>query len=426
VQAELDRERADIVSRIRNDYDGALRREKLLAADYDAQSRIVTEQAGKSIQYNILKRDVDSNRQIYESVLQQVREASVASAIRASNIRIVDPADPPRVPYSPRLRMNAFLGLLSGGVFGVALVLMRERADRTLQQPGDAQFWTNVPELGVIPSAKLDTPRHVYGKPDPEIAEAPPAAARLLARDDDSSLELITWNRKASVISEAFRNVLTSILFIGENGSRPRLLVVTSGSSGDGKTTAVSNLAIAAAEIRQKVLIIDADLRRPRLHDLFQLSNQRGLSTILRDDAIPPSSVDQFVQPTHIPNTYVLTAGPATSAAAHLLYSPVLPEILAKFRAQYDMVLIDTPPSLNLTDARVIGRLADAVVFVARAGQTTKDVAIVLSRRFLEDRTRVLGTILNDWNPHNSVKGHYSYYSYYPTSDRKTRRADAS
>ena len=143
------------MAHIHNEYDPAMRREKLLAADYNAQSSVVTDQAGKSIQYNILKREVDTNRQLYESTLQQVKEASVASAIRASNIRIVDPAKPPRFPFSPSLTANSLVGLVGGTLLGVAFILIKSRADRTLRQPGDVNFWTHAPELGVIPSAKL-------------------------------------------------------------------------------------------------------------------------------------------------------------------------------------------------------------------------------------------------------------------------------
>jgi capsular exopolysaccharide synthesis family protein len=177
----------------------------------------------------------------------------------------------------------------------------------------------------------------------------------------------------------------------------------------------VSNLGIAMAEIRRKVLIIDADLRRPRMHDLFDLSNEGGLSDLLREQALSDETVNGFVQKTEIPGLDVLTSGPATHAAANLLYSPNLAELIAKFKKQYDMVLIDTPPMLQLTDARVAGRLADAVVLVVRAEQTTRDAIVAATQRFSEDRIRVLGTILNGWDPKRSPNSHYGYYkgSYY-------------
>jgi capsular exopolysaccharide synthesis family protein len=406
LQAEFDRERGAIIEHIRNDYDSAVRREKLLQADYNAQSSVVTDQAGKSIQYNILKRDADSNRQLYESTLQQVKAASVASAIRNSNIRIVDEAKPPHMPVSPSLRANSLVGIVGGTLIGIAFILIRSRADRTLRQPGDVTFWTHAPELGVIPSAKTQGMRR--------LNSADKAASLLPSSKPGSEpVELITWDRSPSLVAEAFRAVLTSILFVGENGSRPKMLVVTSCGPGDGKTTVVSNLGIAMAEIRRRVLIIDADMRRPRMHQLFDLSNDYGLSTLLRDTHHSSDSPLESIQETRVPGLFVLTSGPATTSAANLLYSQRLPELLSQLRAEFDMVLIDTPPSLQLTDARVLGRLTDGVIFVARVGQTTVDATVALHKRFWEDHTRVLGTILNDWNPKSAVNGYYGAASGY-------------
>jgi polysaccharide biosynthesis transport protein len=428
LEAAFAKERDAIVERIHNDYTTALGRERLLQVDYASQSKIVTDQAEKSIQYNILKREVDSNRQLYESMLDHVRQASVASAIRASNIRIVDPAKVPRQPYSPDFLLNAALGLLSGLMVGVVFVIVRERADRTLQQPGDLQFWTNVTELGVIPSAGAETGRRLYyAARRKALPEATPLgltaepgmngapAVILRTKKTEERVELMTWQRKPSPVAEAFRAVLTSIMFSGENGSFPRVLVFTSASPAEGKTTVASNLGIALAEIRQKVLIIDADLRKPRMHELFDVPNDRGLSDLLQGPPAVNGTLEAalrgIVQETSIPGLHVLPSGPPTHAAANLLYSPNLAEIIKKFRHEFDMILVDTPPMLNIADARVAGRLADAVVFVARAGRTTRDAALAAHQRFAEDRTPILGTILNDWDPAKSPGGYYGNYS---------------
>ncbi len=159
LQAAFDRDRAAILSKIRNEYDEATRREKLLTAAYDAQTKEVTGEGEKSIQYNILKREVDSNRQLYDTMLQQLKESTMASAMRASNIRVVDPATVPRRPYKPNAPQSAALGLLAGIFGGAAFIVMRDRADRTIQQPGDANFYLNVPELGIIPSGDIDKSR---------------------------------------------------------------------------------------------------------------------------------------------------------------------------------------------------------------------------------------------------------------------------
>jgi capsular exopolysaccharide synthesis family protein len=412
-------ERKSILERIRHDFDEASRREALLQQDYDTQARLVTADGEKSVQYNILKREVDSNRQLYDAMLQRVKESSIASAMRASNIRVVDAASTPRTPYKPSLKINGGLGLLAGLLLGIAFVIIREREDRTLQEPGEAPFWLNVPELGIIPSALergrlsnsyYSSKRVVEAKPSLSLAvlaEGEPAPA------SPEQIELVTWQRKASMIAEAFRVVLTSLLFTGNNGSRPRVLVLTSAGPREGKSTVASNLAIALAEIKQKVLLIDADLRKPRQHEIFHVPNERGLGTLLAERPLPPERLEGIVQQTRIPGLFLLPSGPSTQAAANLLYSANLPELLAKFKQEFDMVILDTPPMLLMPDARVVGRIADGVLLVFRAGLTTRDAAMASRQRFSEDETRVVGTILNGWDPKRTSNGYYGYRNGY-------------
>jgi capsular exopolysaccharide synthesis family protein len=415
-QAELDilestfrRGRADILRHIEDEYVEARSREKMLADAYDLQTRDVTGQGEKLIQYNILKREVDSSRQLYDTMLQQTKQASIATAMRASNLRVVDPAAVPEAAVSPDFKLNGVFGLCSGLFLSIVLVTIRERADRTVQQPGDIRSWTDLAELGAIPAASRA--RNSYRRALPVAVESDGAAADASvarSRRGGGEIELMTWNQKGSLVAEAVRCTLTSILFIGDNGSRPRVLVVSSANPGEGKTTIVANLALAGAEIRHKVLIVDADLRRPRIHKVFDLPNRRGLSDILREE-MSAEVLSGLVQETRVPRLHVLTAGVPTEAAAHLLYSPNLGALLARFRTEYDMILVDAPPMLQMTDARVAGRLADAVVLVSRAGKTTRDALIAARDRFVEDRIRVLGVVLNDWNPRKTLNGYYGY-----------------
>jgi capsular exopolysaccharide synthesis family protein len=420
LETALETERAAILSRIRNEYDEAQRREKLLAAAYGSQAEVVTHDSEKEIQYNILKREVESNRQLYEAMLQRVKESAIASAMKASNVRVVDAAKTPGRPYKPSLPDNAGLGLLAGGFLGIAFVVMRERANRTLQQPGDAPFLLNVPELGAIPNARASSRNRMYYLRNKETpAEASRTTNTLLTGTGDEKagprerVELVTLQRRPSMVAEAFRTVLTSILFSGENGSRPRVLAITSPGPYEGKTTVTTNLSIALAEIGRKVLLIDADLRRPRIHEIFRLDNEVGLASLLSEAAMDNASVDAAVRETAVPNLFALPSGPSTSAAASLLFSPHMQELLKRFKGEFDTVLIDTPPTLQMPDARVIGRLSDAVVLVTRANHTTRDAILAARQRFGEDKTRVLGTILNDWDPKLAPNGYYGYYKGY-------------
>ena len=443
LQKSLSSQRTDILRRIKNEYDEANRRERLLTAAYAAQTGIVTDQGEKAIQYNILKREVDSNRQIYDNMLQRMKEASVASALRASNIRVIDPAKVPAKPSMPSIPLNATLGLLAGGFFGVAFIVLTDRADRTIQEPADIALYLNVRELGLIPSNSMASKHsrgYFYSKREPKEIE-----------DDANKSErlgLVTYQKKASLIAESFRAALASILFTRQSSRQPKTFVVTSPSPSEGKTTVVCNLAISIAETGQRVLLVDADTRKPRIHEIFGVSNELGLTTLLQaresvelvnghrtselmaaggTDGAPASnwnSLDEgelaadreylsFVHQTAVANLSVLPAGPSVSGATNLLYSPRMQEYLTRFLRDFDMVIFDTPPMLTIVDARVIARHTDGVVLVIRAGKTTRDAAVAAQTRLREDGIYVLGTIMNDWNPKRAPGGYYGYYNGY-------------
>jgi capsular exopolysaccharide synthesis family protein len=416
LEAALERERGNILKRIHNEYQTALRREKLLARDYSAQSRFVTSQAGKVTHYNILKREADTTRELYQTMLHKVKEAGVASALRASNIRVVDPAKPPRFPYKPRIILNSTLGLMMGLFFGVVFVVMRERADRSIQAPGDAAYCLNVPELGVIPSADARRSKSLayYYHRKTQNGQAPDG------ENSKQSVELVTWERKPSMLAESFRATLASILFTTENGDRPRVIVLTSPSPGEGKTTVVSNLGLALAEIHRRVVLIDADLRRARLHDIFHLPNEYGLSDLLQEKK-PPHGREALVIGTGYQELYLLPSGTEAASASSLLHSPRMVELVNRLREEFDTVLIDTPPMLHLPDARVLGRLADGVILVVRSTQTTRDTALAASQRLTEDGTKVLGTILNYWDPRKTAGYGYGYGYGYRSYERYYR-----
>lgn len=408
--------RGQILHRIRNEYEEAARKERLLQDDYLRQARLVSSQSEKAIQYNILKREVDTNRQLYEAMLQRVKESSLASALRASNVRVVDPAKPPRLPYKPRIWINALMGLVIGACFAMVYIVTTERADRTLQDPSDIGFYLGLPELGVIPSASIlgDRKRGLLGrygqKSDPEEP--------LLSKGMPERLELVTYQHKPSMLAESFRATLTSVLFSGQHGTRPSSLVVTSANPGEGKTTVATNLAIAIAETGHRVLLIDADTRRPRAHEIFEISNEAGLTTLLKQKYDDPGemaqwSIDNLIHSVAIPNLNVMPAGPGVAGPTNLLYSRHWPAVFDEFKALYDIVVVDTPPMLQIPDARVMGRLTNGVILVVRAGKTTRDAAVAARSRLREDGIAVLGIVMNDWNPKQSVNGYYGAYDGY-------------
>jgi capsular exopolysaccharide synthesis family protein len=235
-------------------------------------------------------------------------------------------------------------------------------------------------------------------------------------------VELVTWQKRPSVLGDSFRSTLTSILYAGENGNRPRVIALTSASPREGKTTVASNLALALAEIGRRVLLIDADLRKPRLHEIFNLSNAWGLSDLL-DGTKPPEGSEAMVAATAYRDLYLLPAGSVASSISNLLHSPRVVELLQRMQQQFDMVIIDTPPMLQMPDARVLGKLADGVILVVRSARTAKETAAAASQRLVDDGTRVLGTVLNEWDPRKTSHAgyEYGYRSYYYHGGRTGR-----
>lgn len=384
-----------IIGRMDNELQESQRREQLLGAAYARQTRLVTDDSEKAIQYDMLKHEVDTNRQIYEVMLQRVKESSITSALKAANVRVIDPAKAPLHPFTPKLPMNAAAGLLGGLMFGIAGAILLSKANETVQEPGDLGMLLGVPELGVIPAGDVQTTKLsrlralCFGEKQPE----------------NPTRQIVL----SPIAADSFRAVLASILFAGAK-QRQRVLVVTSASPGEGKTTTSSNLAVTLAKMGRRVLLIDGDIRSPRIHSIFALENSTGLTTTLKQIAINDTLTGTFIRETAVPNLHVLTSGPAIEAGGDLLFSALMPTLIARYRSAYDMVLIDTPPMLVMPDARVLGRIADAVVLIARAGQTTRSAIQAAYRRFVEDRTPVLGVVLNSWNAKASAHKYYAAY----------------
>ena len=409
LESALEKERTDVIQRIQNEFESAQRREHLLTATYASQARVISEQAAKVTHYNILKHEVDTNRQLYDSMLQNVQEAGMTSALRASNIRVVDSAEPPTRPYKPSVVLNSALGLLAGAFFGIAFVVVKERADRTIQGPGDTTIYLDVPELGAIPAAKAERSRlFAYYRNGKDVE------SKKLENGKPSGVELATSNKNHSILADSFRATLTSILYSGQNGNRPRVIVITSANPGEGKTSVASNLALALAEIGRSVLLIDGDLRRPRLHEIFRVPNRWGFSDLLEGKTPPKDleELDLMVFKTGFRNLTLLPSGSMSSSSniLGLLHSSRGLEFLNRMREEFDTVLIDTPPMLLMPDARVLGRFADGVILVVQSAQTMRNAAVAAKQRLTGDGTRVLGTILNQWDPRET--NNFSYYGY--------------
>ncbi len=421
LQADLEKEKAGALRHIKNDFDEALRREKLLLGAYGGQTRTVSSQSDKASQYSMLKRDVELQQQLYSALLQQSNQAALIALAPASSIRVVDPAVPTSIPSSPKPVRDIPLGAFGGFGLGYGLLLLREtfrrkKFEQLFQEPGHMRL-LGIPELGVIPSAIGDAPKKRIGPSVP--------AGSLILRRNASGLELTVRNKRGahaaevvalktsqtSLLSESFRQTLVSVIRTKPVGHNP-MYVVTSAGPGEGKTTLCANLAIAMADIGQRVLLIDADLRRAKLHELFGLKDEKGLSDLLvGEEPLEKVDWDELLQPTKAANLHVLTRGLAeVETPGALFFSSRVEQLVAILQEKFDYILVDTGPVMLFPDARLWGKHSDGIVLVVRARVTAKEDAMYVCQRFLDDGIQVLGTILNDWTPkEGAAYGPYAY-----------------
>jgi capsular exopolysaccharide synthesis family protein len=410
------RQRAIVLKRLGVQNSETARRKQLLGAAYRQQLGVVSDQSVKEVRYNILKKEVDANRDIYQSMLQRVKEASIVAALKSSDVRVVSPAIPPSSPYRPSLPLNLGLGFLAGLVFATLYILVIERADASLRSPGQSVKHLNVPELAVIPSARIGnseriplTLRNLSGA----IAAAETGTGLMLGDSAIVDKDMVQWCQDETMMADAYRSAITSILLSRVNGVSPRVILVTSPRPKAGKTTTVANLGISLAEIGRRVLLIDGDLRRPRLGKLFGLQFATGLSDALIDGVSGAVTLDSVVRPSTVPGLYVLPGGSEPANISKLLHSSHLDSLVAAARSEYDFILIDSPPMMGMADARLLSRNVDGVILISRAGETSPEQLGEARERLADDGTAVIGTILNGCDLRIEdpayVSGYYNY-----------------
>jgi polysaccharide biosynthesis transport protein len=400
VKSLVAKELGNIVGRIKNDYEASQKREALLAEAYQRQFKAVSEQSELSIPINVLQREVDSNQQFYQDMLQKVNSAGIATAIRASNIRIVDAPRDPLLPYKPDLVLNVGIGTIAGLILGTLLCFLREARhlrNRKLWKPGESSQLLKMPELGVIPTVKLG---------GGGIASLYPG------KSHRGGNQLTAWESRPPMLNDSFHATLDSLLWNYQAEAVPQMIAITSALPKEGKSTIAGYLALALSEIGKRVLLIDADMRNPTLHERFGLKNETGLSDFLQSETL-----DRVV-PTRVSgkgaegDLWVLTSGPAIANAPALLASSRLMRLLEELRGEFDTIVIDTPPVLLFPDARLLGRHSDGVVLVVRANQNPLAANQEAAGLLQLSNNVLLGTILNGWDPSPGL-GYGEYYARY-------------
>ncbi len=382
-----------IGKRLENDYNTSLQREKMLHASLDSQKSEANKLGERAIQYNLLKRDSESNRQLYDTLQSRLKEAAIRAGIRSTNIQIVDAARVPEVPAKPNKPRNVAIGFFFGLMAGIAIAFSLEAIDNTVNTPEQAEMVSGLPQLGMVPL------NGIASRGKQKLLGAAPMVAE--------SAALISHQRPRSEAAEAYRAVRTSIL-LSALGEPPRAIMVTSSMPQEGKTTTSINTALVLAQKGGKVLLVDADMRRPSVQKSLNLRTRHGLSSILSGASTFEQAVVVSAQ---LSNLHVLTAGPHPPQPSELLGSDVMKRFLASWRETYDHIVIDTPPVLSVTDAVLLSASVDGVLLVCRSAHTTKQ-ALRRSREMLgRVNARVLGVLLNAVDVHG--KGGYYNYGYY-------------
>jgi succinoglycan biosynthesis transport protein ExoP len=421
----IQREKLNIGNQVEADYRGARQRELLLKQALDEQKNQVNQTAEKLVQYSILKREADTNKQLYDGMLQKLKEAGITAGLRSSNIRVVDPALIPARPSRPNKTRNVLLSILVGLVGGIGLALLREYLDNTVKTPDDIENLAHLPSLAVVPALSNSSAkrRGRFSK----LLRAPAIASR------EGRAELISHNMPQSQMSEAFRALRTSLL-LSQADHPPQIILMTSSLPREGKTTAAVNLAVTLAQLGDKTLLVDADLRKPGINRALSLVDGKhaGLSSYLAG----VSSLDLITVPhPAITNLDAIPTGPIPPNPADLLSSRRLTELIAELRNRYKFVVIDSPPIMAATDAVILSVLVDGVLMVVRSGETPKEAFTRTRDLLIGVKCHMLGVVLNAVD--SSSPDYYYSYRYYPYSyggygreedtrkSRKTRRAES-
>jgi capsular exopolysaccharide synthesis family protein len=381
------------------EYQAARTSEEMLGASFATQKQEAYKLNESAIQYAIMRRDVESSRDLYEGLLKKLKEAGILAGLKSSNINIVDQASVPIEPVEPKIPMNIALACMGGLLFGVALAFVVENVDTSIRGPEDVEGYCSLPSLGVIPNIPLT------GK-----------TARIeVGRGPKQLILPITMSQRNSGGAEAFRALRTSLM-LSSPGAPPQVILITSALMQEGKSFTALNLAVVLAQTGQDVVLVDSDMRRPAVHKYLGVSMNGGLSACLAGTAQPD---DVVVDIKEIPQLHVITAGHMPPYPSEMLASEAMPQLMNHLRKRFRYIVVDTPPLLAVTDAAVCARLADVVVLIARSEKTGRQ-SLVRARDLLRKvRANIAGVVVNDL-AFNSVEyreyyGHdgTAYASYY-------------
>ncbi len=397
-------------------YQAAKTKEAELGAKMEEQKKTTLGLKDSAVQYAVLAREVDTNRQLYDGVLQRLKEIGVAAEVRASNIYVMGKAQPPLGPSYPDKRRSLLIGLLMGLAAGVGLAFLLERLDNTIKSPEEAERYLQLPNLAVVPDfALLNGKNYGYGYGyvsrlvNSAKAELPDTTPK------DSEKQLLLDHHPLSLVTEAYRSLRSSLL-LSHAGGPPQVMLLTSAARGEGKTTTVINTAIVFAQMGIRVLIIDGDLRRPDCHKLLKMDNGAGLADALAGQV----EWQDAIRPTAAENLFLMSSGTLPPNPAELLGSKKMHEILQQLREQYEFIFVDSSPVMAVSDAVLLSTVVDGTLLVVNR-QTPKPLIRKARTRLSTPHSKILGILLNRVDTRTGEYGCYynHYYDYYGPESAK-------
>jgi capsular exopolysaccharide synthesis family protein len=391
LKKQIAKEKRLIISTIKSRYSTAVKNEEMLQEALNQQKKKVARLKRMAVDYKILKREVETNQQIYELLLQKSKELDVEVGIKSSNIHPIDKALVPMFPFKPNRFKNMVLAIFMGlfcGVFGAFVI---EYFDNTFKSPEEVERYLGLPILGTIPHISL----------------------KKVSEEEEKSIELEALQNPRSAAAEAFRMIRTSLM-LSAAGSPPKCLLVTAPQAGNGKSFVCFNLGLVYAQMGARVLILDCDLRKPRLHKLLKTSSNPGLSNFLSGKmdlkTITKSvgeNLDRKLKIDFIPS------GAMPPNPVELLNSQIFSDTLGRLRDVYDIIIIDSPPVVGFADSLVLSRVADGTMLIVRNEQTPRPMSQHCCELLFQVDAKLLGVVVNDIKLRKGTYYYGKYYSYY-------------
>ncbi|MBI5190992.1 MAG: polysaccharide biosynthesis tyrosine autokinase [Nitrospirae bacterium] len=386
VQQEVDL----VVNSLKNEYDSALRNEHSLKAALGRQKGEAMSYERRATEYELMKQDVEGSRNIYDTVLKKFQESNLMGNMSMTNVQFLDKAVVPANPYKPKKAVNIAFGLVLGAFSGIFFAFMIEFVDNTFKSPEEVETYLGLPFLGVVPTSDV-------------------------LQDKKRENQLVAVANPKSPLAESFRSIRSSIL-LATGDTTPKVIQICSALHSEGKSTTSSNLAAIMALAGEKVVLIDGDMRKPRLHRVMKTSNGTGLSSLLTRQ----TDLDSVIKPTGVANLDFISSGPVSPNPGELLGSKTMVETVAALRDRYDRVIIDCPPYLGIADSSLLTPITDGLILVVRSGKTARDMVQKAVKSMIAINAKTLGVVLNDLSTRSA--GYYYYYNYnykYYNEDKK-------